>query len=137
MGWDGRFTGMPPLRRWIARFALMLLALTATSAPAIPQFAVGTSSTATADLGGEGDQPIALPFASQAGVFALPVRGSSEPARGASPFKSSTPAQASGAYALVLAALLPCGLNIEALFLGHPSALGLARTPTGPPLLII
>lgn len=141
MGWNDRFQGMPWLRRFVALLALAVLVLGALSTPAIPDLTERASSQVDDVLLSEDDpraEPVTRPAQGpigRQGTTLLPLAGTlSEPARGFPPIKPAIPASYVGRLfeGTASAAVLPSP-RLDQVLPRHESALGSARTPTGPP----
>lgn len=144
MGWNDPFQGMPWLRRFIALLALTVLVLGALSTPAIPDLSESTSSQADDVLLSEDDQradPITRPAPWQPGLqstaIALLARTLSEPSRGFPPVKTPVPFVVAEHRVTLPALLGDARPDVDRRSSIQISAIGSARTPTGPPLLIV
>lgn len=142
MGWDNRFLGMVAIRRGIALLALALLVLSVFARPAIPDLA-DRSSPASAVLLSEEDrradpvtEPVAWPPYLNSTIASALARISAEPARGFPPIKISAPLIAADDPATAHALGGSPGSDLDRGALFQISAVGSARTPTGPPLPI-
>lgn len=143
MGWDNRFLGKTSFRRYVALLAFGLLVLGVLARPAIPDLADWTSPDLENVLSERDQQtdpvtkPVAWPSTVNSTVAAVIVRMLGEPARGFPPSKKSMPLTAAEGRATEPALLRYVRPDVDDRSPFQISAIGSARTPTGPPLLIV
>jgi hypothetical protein len=137
MGWNVPFLEVTPIKRWVALLSVVVFALAGVSAAPASGIALRSSSFASLDLADHGNEPITLPFVTQAGSVAVPVRSLSDPARGVPPADDTLREPIRSLSRWTVSTLMPVGQGVDNPVPGHPGAIGCARTPTGPPPSII